>query len=126
MCIYRLKCCLKMDILYSTTVVVDCRTEMHDTTLICFHCRWILPSWSHLCVFSGTSVKCKYVRKTYKKGYQVMSHFYELFLRAPNVSDWSDKGCRVLHTGPNGTSCFCNHTTNFAILMNYMKARVCS
>ncbi|XP_058256904.1 adhesion G-protein coupled receptor D2 isoform X2 [Hemibagrus wyckioides] len=49
--------------------------------------------------------------------------FWNVSEVAPNVSDWSDKGCRVLHSRPNETSCFCNHTTNFAILMNYMKAR---
>ncbi|XP_053369104.1 adhesion G-protein coupled receptor D2 [Clarias gariepinus] len=37
-----------------------------------------------------------------------------------SVSDWSDKGCVVLYSEPNATTCFCNHTTNFAILMNYM------
>lgn len=88
-----------------------------------FHCRRSLPSWSHLCAFSGMPVKCKYM-KNKLKWFQQISDFYDLCLRAPNVSDWSDKGCRVLHTGPNGTSCFCNHTTNFAILMNYMEARV--
>ncbi|TSW35253.1 Adhesion G-protein coupled receptor D2 [Bagarius yarrelli] len=49
--------------------------------------------------------------------------FWNVSAVAPNVSDWSDKGCRVLHSGPNDTSCFCNHTTNFAILMNYLEAR---
>ncbi|KAK3533353.1 hypothetical protein QTP70_017162 [Hemibagrus guttatus] len=49
--------------------------------------------------------------------------FWNISEVAPSVSDWSDKGCRVLHSGPNETSCFCNHTTNFAILMNYMNSR---
>ncbi|XP_060732735.1 adhesion G-protein coupled receptor D2 [Tachysurus vachellii] len=49
--------------------------------------------------------------------------FWNVSEVAPDVSDWSDKGCRVLRSGPNDTSCFCNHTTNFAVLMNYMEAR---
>ncbi|KAI5610223.1 adhesion G-protein coupled receptor D2-like isoform X1, partial [Silurus asotus] len=49
--------------------------------------------------------------------------FWNVSAEASDVSDWSDKGCRVLHSGPNSTSCLCNHTTNFAILMNYMEAR---
>ncbi|XP_026768762.3 adhesion G-protein coupled receptor D2 [Pangasianodon hypophthalmus] len=49
--------------------------------------------------------------------------FWNVSAVAPNVSDWSDKGCSVLYSGPNSTSCFCNHTTNFAILMNYLEAR---
>ncbi|XP_017332869.1 adhesion G-protein coupled receptor D2 [Ictalurus punctatus] len=49
--------------------------------------------------------------------------FWNVSSVAPSVSDWSDKGCRVLYSGPNLTSCFCNHTTNFAILMNYMEPR---
>ncbi|KAF7703631.1 adhesion G-protein coupled receptor D2 isoform X2 [Silurus meridionalis] len=49
--------------------------------------------------------------------------FWNVSAETSDVSDWSDKGCRVLHSGPNSTSCLCNHTTNFAILMNYLEAR---
>ncbi|KAK2907038.1 hypothetical protein Q8A67_006023 [Cirrhinus molitorella] len=38
-----------------------------------------------------------------------------------HTSAWSNKGCRVLPSAPEVTSCFCNHTTNFAVLMNYME-----
>ncbi|XP_058617157.1 adhesion G-protein coupled receptor D2 isoform X3 [Onychostoma macrolepis] len=40
-----------------------------------------------------------------------------------HTSAWSSKGCRVLPSPPDVTSCFCNHTTNFAVLMNYMEHR---
>ncbi|XP_043078298.1 adhesion G-protein coupled receptor D2 isoform X2 [Puntigrus tetrazona] len=40
-----------------------------------------------------------------------------------HASGWSKKGCRVLPSPPDVTSCFCNHTTNFAVLMNYMEHR---
>ncbi|XP_026091830.1 adhesion G-protein coupled receptor D2 isoform X1 [Carassius auratus] len=40
-----------------------------------------------------------------------------------HTSAWSSKGCRVLLSPSDVTSCFCNHTTNFAVLMNYMEHR---
>ncbi|CAL8309781.1 unnamed protein product [Lota lota] len=36
---------------------------------------------------------------------------------------WSSKGCRVTYEGSDVTSCFCSHTTNFAILMNYLEPK---
>ncbi|KAI2650345.1 Adhesion G-protein coupled receptor D2 [Labeo rohita] len=44
-------------------------------------------------------------------------------IMAGHASAWSNKGCRVLPSAPEVTSCFCNHTTNFAVLMNYMEHR---
>ncbi|XP_073699768.1 adhesion G protein-coupled receptor D2-like [Garra rufa] len=44
-------------------------------------------------------------------------------IMAGHTSSWSNKGCRVLPSAPEVTSCFCNHTTNFAVLMNYMEHR---
>ncbi|XP_035379061.1 adhesion G-protein coupled receptor D2 isoform X2 [Electrophorus electricus] len=47
--------------------------------------------------------------------------FWNVSMMANHASDWSDKGCRVLYSGSEATSCFCNHTTNFAVLMNYIE-----
>ncbi|XP_056613780.1 adhesion G-protein coupled receptor D2 [Triplophysa dalaica] len=47
--------------------------------------------------------------------------FWNVGFMAGRTSDWSNKGCRVLPGAPDVTSCFCNHTTNFAVLMNYME-----
>uniref|UniRef100_A0A9J8ABB9 Adhesion G-protein coupled receptor D2 n=1 Tax=Cyprinus carpio carpio TaxID=630221 RepID=A0A9J8ABB9_CYPCA len=44
-------------------------------------------------------------------------------IMAGDTSAWSKKGCRVLPSPADVTSCFCNHTTNFAVLMNYMEHR---
>uniref|UniRef100_W5LE35 Adhesion G-protein coupled receptor D2-like n=2 Tax=Astyanax mexicanus TaxID=7994 RepID=W5LE35_ASTMX len=49
--------------------------------------------------------------------------FWNVSMMGTYASDWSDKGCVVLHSGSDTTSCFCNHTTNFAVLMNYMEIR---
>lgn len=37
------------------------------------------------------------------------------------ASSWSTEGCRVTQSDSAGTTCFCNHTTNFAVLMNYLE-----
>uniref|UniRef100_S4RJG2 GAIN-B domain-containing protein n=1 Tax=Petromyzon marinus TaxID=7757 RepID=S4RJG2_PETMA len=34
---------------------------------------------------------------------------------------WSDKGCKLIRTGTESTSCFCNHTTNFAVLLQVVE-----
>ncbi|XP_062869473.1 adhesion G-protein coupled receptor D2 [Trichomycterus rosablanca] len=47
--------------------------------------------------------------------------FWDVNNEVSNGSDWSGKGCKVLYSGSNATSCFCNHTTNFAVLMNYLE-----
>ncbi|XDV22289.1 hypothetical protein PO909_027213 [Leuciscus waleckii] len=47
--------------------------------------------------------------------------FWNIEFMAGHTSAWSNKGCRVLPSPPDVTSCFCNHTTNFAVLMNYME-----
>nr|XP_055073266.1 adhesion G-protein coupled receptor D2 isoform X2 [Misgurnus anguillicaudatus] len=49
--------------------------------------------------------------------------FWSVTFMAGHTSDWSNEGCRVLPAAPDVTSCFCNHTTNFAVLMNYMEPR---
>ncbi|XP_051979787.1 adhesion G-protein coupled receptor D2 isoform X3 [Xyrauchen texanus] len=47
--------------------------------------------------------------------------FWNVSFMAGHNSDWSNKGCRVLPSAPDVTSCLCNHTTNFAVLMNYLE-----
>ncbi|XP_076131571.1 adhesion G protein-coupled receptor D2 [Alosa pseudoharengus] len=38
------------------------------------------------------------------------------------ASSWSSEGCWMTQSDSAGTTCFCNHTTNFAVLMNYLEA----
>ncbi|NWI06400.1 AGRD2 protein, partial [Tichodroma muraria] len=47
-------------------------------------------------------------------------HVFSLFLLhvSPDAGGmWSTAGCSVVMTFPDSTACFCNHTTNFAILL---------
>ncbi|XP_041648002.1 adhesion G-protein coupled receptor D2 [Cheilinus undulatus] len=39
------------------------------------------------------------------------------------TNSWSSDGCRVTFASPGVTSCQCNHTTNFAVLMNYLESK---
>lgn len=59
----------------------------------------------------------------YSKRVTPVCVFWNIELMAGHTSAWSNKGCRVLPSPPDVTSCFCNHTTNFAVLMNYMEPR---
>ncbi|XP_067116998.1 adhesion G-protein coupled receptor G7 [Osmerus mordax] len=36
-----------------------------------------------------------------------------------NKSEWSTEGCSKVNVSSEALSCFCNHTTNFAVLMSY-------
>ncbi|KAK2835394.1 hypothetical protein Q5P01_015878 [Channa striata] len=49
--------------------------------------------------------------------------FWNFSLMHNHTSGWSSDGCRVTFAGSGTTSCQCNHTTNFAVLMNYMEAK---
>ncbi|KAM9479478.1 adhesion G protein-coupled receptor D2 isoform 2-T2 [Salvelinus alpinus] len=49
--------------------------------------------------------------------------FWNFTLMIGNSNGWSSEGCRVTHTSSDVTSCYCNHTTNFAVLMNYMESK---
>lgn len=40
-----------------------------------------------------------------------------------HTSSWSTDGCTVISVGSGVTSCLCNHTTNFAVLMNYLESK---
>ncbi|KAF7658814.1 hypothetical protein LDENG_00007710 [Lucifuga dentata] len=43
--------------------------------------------------------------------------------RREQAGSWSMDGCRVTFAGSDVTSCLCNHTTNFAVLMNYLESK---
>lgn len=38
---------------------------------------------------------------------------------------WSTAGCSVVMSLSDSTACFCNHTTNFAILLQVYEREVC-
>ncbi|XP_068446254.1 adhesion G-protein coupled receptor D2 [Clinocottus analis] len=49
--------------------------------------------------------------------------FWNFSLMHNHTSSWSSDGCRVTFAGSGVTSCLCNHTTNFAVLMNYLESK---
>ncbi|XP_054645830.1 adhesion G-protein coupled receptor D2 isoform X2 [Dunckerocampus dactyliophorus] len=49
--------------------------------------------------------------------------FWNFSLMDSHTSGWSSEGCSVIVAGSGVTSCQCNHTTNFAVLMNYFKPK---
>ncbi|XP_054459470.1 adhesion G-protein coupled receptor D2 [Anoplopoma fimbria] len=49
--------------------------------------------------------------------------FWNFSLMHNRTSSWSSDGCRVTFAGSSVTSCLCNHTTNFAVLMNYLESK---
>ncbi|XP_070688316.1 adhesion G protein-coupled receptor D2 [Pempheris klunzingeri] len=49
--------------------------------------------------------------------------FWNFSLMYNPTNSWSSDGCRVTFTGSGLTSCLCNHTTNFAVLMNYLESK---
>ncbi|XP_047442564.1 adhesion G-protein coupled receptor D2 isoform X2 [Mugil cephalus] len=57
----------------------------------------------------------------YLQGVFPVCAFWNFSLR--ETSGWSSDGCTVMFKGSSVTSCFCNHTTNFAVLMNYLESK---
>ncbi|XP_029355881.1 adhesion G-protein coupled receptor D2 [Echeneis naucrates] len=49
--------------------------------------------------------------------------FWNFSLMDTHTNGWSTDGCRVTFAGSGVTSCLCNHTTNFAVLMNYLESK---
>ncbi|XP_069558395.1 adhesion G protein-coupled receptor D2 [Brachyistius frenatus] len=49
--------------------------------------------------------------------------FWNFSLMQTHTSSWSSDGCTVVFVGSGVTSCLCNHTTNFAVLMNYLESK---
>ncbi|XP_047655983.1 adhesion G-protein coupled receptor D2 isoform X2 [Tachysurus fulvidraco] len=43
--------------------------------------------------------------------------FWNFELLAEDKGGWSTDGCEVISSQENATSCYCNHTTNFALLL---------
>ena len=37
---------------------------------------------------------------------------------------WSEKGCSVIKSSVDNTTCSCNHTTHFALLMKFSGSKV--
>ncbi|XP_045906602.1 adhesion G-protein coupled receptor D2 isoform X1 [Micropterus dolomieu] len=49
--------------------------------------------------------------------------FWNFNLMHNHTNSWSSDGCRVTFALTGITSCQCNHTTNFAVLMNYLESK---
>ncbi|XP_073332565.1 adhesion G protein-coupled receptor D2 [Pagrus major] len=49
--------------------------------------------------------------------------FWNFSLMHNHTNSWSSDGCKVTFAGSGVTSCLCNHTTNFAVLMNYLESK---
>ncbi|XP_063049872.1 adhesion G-protein coupled receptor D2 [Engraulis encrasicolus] len=49
--------------------------------------------------------------------YQPICAFWDFNLMPEDGGSWSSYGCEVLSTREDSTTCSCNHTTNFAILL---------
>lgn len=47
-----------------------------------------------------------------------------VFSRHNHTNSWSSNGCKMTFASSGVTSCLCNHTTNFAVLMNYLESTV--
>ncbi|XP_077991542.1 adhesion G-protein coupled receptor D1-like [Glandiceps talaboti] len=43
--------------------------------------------------------------------------FWDYDINPDNGGAWNDAGCEILQTTSSYTKCFCNHTTNFAVLV---------
>nr|XP_032815075.1 adhesion G-protein coupled receptor D2 [Petromyzon marinus] len=50
-----------------------------------------------------------------------MCVFWDFKPQMGSGGGWSDKGCKLIRTGTESTSCFCNHTTNFAVLLQVVE-----
>ncbi|XP_077440718.1 adhesion G protein-coupled receptor D2 [Vanacampus margaritifer] len=59
----------------------------------------------------------------YAQRYSPVCAFWNFSLVNNHTSGWSSEGCSVIFAGSGVTSCLCNHTTNFAVLMNYLKPK---
>ncbi|XP_044124477.1 adhesion G-protein coupled receptor D2 [Bufo gargarizans] len=52
-----------------------------------------------------------------KLGTSPVCVFWDFSLGPENEGGWSTAGCHIKNTFSDATSCFCNHTTNFAVLL---------
>ncbi|XP_076007349.1 adhesion G protein-coupled receptor D2 [Genypterus blacodes] len=49
--------------------------------------------------------------------------FWNFSLMCDHASSWSTDGCMVTVAASDVISCLCNHTTNYAVLMNYLESK---
>ncbi|KAL4622638.1 adhesion G-protein coupled receptor D2 [Arapaima gigas] len=49
--------------------------------------------------------------------YDPVCAFWDFTFMPETGGSWSTKGCKVTSTWQDSTSCYCNHTTNFALLL---------
>ncbi|XP_029939226.1 adhesion G-protein coupled receptor D2-like [Salarias fasciatus] len=59
----------------------------------------------------------------YSQNVSPLCAFWNFSLMHTHVDSWSSEGCTVVFAGTSVTSCRCNHTTNFAVLMNYLESK---
>ncbi|XP_071342048.1 adhesion G protein-coupled receptor D2 isoform X3 [Trachinotus anak] len=59
----------------------------------------------------------------YSQRFSPICAFWNFSLMHSHTNSWSSDGCRVTFAGSGITSCLCNHTTNFAVLMNYLESK---
>ncbi|XP_056895299.1 adhesion G-protein coupled receptor D2 isoform X1 [Takifugu flavidus] len=59
----------------------------------------------------------------YSRSNSPVCAFWNFSIMQNHTSSWSSEGCRVTFATPGVTSCLCNHTTNFAVLMNYLEPK---
>ncbi|XP_066548804.1 adhesion G-protein coupled receptor D2 [Amia ocellicauda] len=62
-------------------------------------------------------VAVHYTLSSNEMNYKPVCMFWNFSLIGIQGDGWSSEGCRATHTGSIVTYCFCNHTTNFAVLM---------
>ncbi|NXI52096.1 AGRD2 protein, partial [Chloroceryle aenea] len=55
--------------------------------------------------------------------FHVFSLFFFLHVSPDSGGMWSTAGCSVVTSLPDSTACFCNHTTNFAVLLQVYEMR---
>uniref|UniRef100_A0A096M0M3 Adhesion G protein-coupled receptor D2 n=1 Tax=Poecilia formosa TaxID=48698 RepID=A0A096M0M3_POEFO len=59
----------------------------------------------------------------YSRRVPAVCAFWNFSLMHSHGSGWSSDGCSLISVGSSDTSCLCNHTTNFAVLMNYLESK---
>lgn len=105
------------------------------TMLLFLLFRTVHRIW-HLSVLFGILTWCKQVSCTYIYSICkflnvlicVLYNWWNLALLSwhlrPDGGGWSTKGCTFISSLNNSTSCSCNHTTNFALLLQIAEVQV--
>lgn len=93
------------------------------TSSICFPCRCSPPRWSHLCVFSGMSVQCKYMgQKLNKSGTNKCLTFNNCFLGLPMWATGQTKAVECCTPAPMARPAFA--TTPPTLLSSWITWRL--